>query len=168
MLDGKPVQLPDQFLRSPMKLLQGGTFDLVLPPNLLYQQLRIANDLKCLAAIVQRILQSGEQPVVLGIVIGLPAKILTECGNLVAGLIFDDDAVPGRTRIPPRSTINVGDQIRIGSIAMGWKGTGTFTRHAQSVQRSWEPAIHSQPWVKLEPQKPVPEGVLIKRHLRHA
>src|SRR5437899_9785589 len=84
MLDGKPIQSLDQLLCAPMKLLQCRTFDLVLAANLLHQQLGIANNLQCFAAVLQRILQSGQQPVVLGIVIGLPAKIFTERGNLVS------------------------------------------------------------------------------------
>jgi hypothetical protein len=47
------------------------------------------------------------------------AEVLAKMGDLASGLILDDDAVAGGTRVAARASIAVRDQVVLGRILAG-------------------------------------------------
>src|SRR5215472_462719 len=68
------------------------------------------------------VVECGEQSVVLRVVVGLMAKIFTERGDLAAGLISDNHAIPRRSGVAAGPAIDVCDEIRLGR-SLGRKKT---------------------------------------------
>jgi hypothetical protein len=57
------------------------------------------------------ILESGNQALILGEVVGLVAEVLAAGGNFVPGLVLDHDAISGRARVSAGSAVAVRDKI---------------------------------------------------------
>src|SRR5215472_6632936 len=83
------------------------------------------------------VFERGDQSLIFGEVIGLVAEIFAETRDLASGLVFDDDAVAGRTGIAAGPAIGVSDQIMRRRILAGLEQmfrcrmNGGFRRHAR-------------------------------------
>src|ERR1700758_1878304 len=141
MLNGKPIKLPDQFPGFTVKFLQRGIPYLVLAAKLLYQKLRIADDLQGAARVLGRIFKRGKKRAVFRVIIGLMAEIFAEFSDLVSILVSDHYPVPGWTGITASATVNVGNQVR-GGRSFAWFGEqipSAWTRRVRRHERSLQP-----------------------------
>ena len=120
VVDGKPVQLSDQFLGAGVEFLQRGIFDLVDALDLTYQQLGVADDFEGFVSVLDRILERGDQALVFGEIIGLMAEVLAERSNFFSSLILNYHTVARRARIPASSAVAVCDQILLGRLGV-WR-----------------------------------------------
>src|SRR5579864_9309947 len=83
---------------------------------------------------LQCVLQSCNQALILGEIIGLVAKIFAEGRDRSSGLVFDHHTVACRSGIAARTAITVSDQIVGGRIVMGFEKTaGVRCWHDESL-----------------------------------
>jgi hypothetical protein len=65
------------------------------------------------------VFKSGDQPLILGNIIGLASKVFAELRDFVAGLILNHDAIGRRTWIAASSAVAMSDQVMLGRIFAG-------------------------------------------------
>jgi hypothetical protein len=111
MLDREPLELRDHLLGTLAKFNQPWTLDLVLASNLLHHELGVRNYLQRLTLVHERVVECGQQSVVLCVVVGLVPQVLAQGRDFVPGLIGDDDPIARRARISPRPAVHVRDQV---------------------------------------------------------
>ena len=92
-----------------MQVHQRGIAHFVLPVNLLHQQLGVADHLQSHVAVLESVLQHGQQARVLGVIVRLVAEILAQSRDFTSGLVGDDNSVASGARIATRAAINVSD-----------------------------------------------------------
>ena len=89
--------------------MQPGILHLVLAAHLFDEQLRIRLDADGAVAVLLRVLERGEQSVVLGDVVGRRAKEAVELVDQRAVFVFDAHAVTGRPGITAGAAIDIRD-----------------------------------------------------------
>src|SRR5579864_4997651 len=83
---------------------------------------------------LQRVLQRGNQSLILGEIVGLVPKVFAEGRDRSSGLVFDHHTVACRSGIAARTAITVRDQIVRGRIVMGFEKTaGVRCWHDESL-----------------------------------
>ena len=91
--------------------------------HLLDHQFRVGNDAQTAGAVFSSPGKDGEQPLVLGVVVGLAAQVFAEAGDDAALRIFNDGAESGGSGIAARAAIAVGGEPG-GGLGCGWSGFG--------------------------------------------
>src|SRR5947209_5978415 len=122
-----------------MEILQRRILDLVDALDLADEQLRIADQLERLRSMLDRILECGDESLILGKVVGLMPEIFAEGGDFLAGFVLDDDSEARRSRISARPTVAVRDQKlrrRILPLIEEVLHRRRVRRHAGSLQRA--------------------------------
>lgn len=108
MSDFDVLDLSGQTLCLVVKFAQFRMADLINALHLANHKLGIADDFERRYLMRDGITKGREQPVVLGIVVGLMAEILAELGNFFPLRIVNDKAVACRAGIAPGSAVDVG------------------------------------------------------------
>src|SRR5712692_1737588 len=139
MPDFEVLEPPDQLLRLLIQLAKFGMTHLVDAFHLPDHQFGIANHLERFDLIFGGVAESGEESLILGVVIGAMAEIFAELGDRVAGGVVDGNTIAGRSGIAASSTIDVGS---VGGRRAFWRGEkitgiGRARRHRASLQRGW-------------------------------
>src|SRR5271169_1716581 len=120
--------LRGQMLSFVVKLAQFRVPNLVDPLHLTNHEFGVADNFQGRNVVRNRIPQSGEKPVVLGVIISVVAEVLAEFGNFLALRIVDDESVAGRSGIAAGSSVDVGGVsggrgLRRGEKALGIRRT---------------------------------------------
>ena len=135
--DFEVLEPAGQLLRLVVQLAQFGMTHLVDAFHLPHHQFGIADDPERFDMVFAGVAESGDESLILGVVIGLVAKVFAELSDRVAGGILNDDTVTGGAGIAAGSAINV---RRVGGrrgVRRGEKiaGAGGARRHLLSLQR---------------------------------
>jgi hypothetical protein len=89
--------------------------------------------------VLESVFKGGNQPLILGEVVGLVAEIFAQSCDLASRFVLNNYAVTGWAGIPARAAIAVGDQVVFGRILTSFKelsGTGAAgENHDLSLQR---------------------------------
>jgi len=134
--DFEVLEPANQLLRLVVELAQFGMTHLVDAFHLPHHQFGIADDLERCDLVFGGVAESGEESLILGVVIGVEAKVFAELGNRVAGGVLNGDTITGGAGIAAGSAINV---RRVGGrrgFRRGEKiaGAGRARRHGSSLQ----------------------------------
>ena len=78
MSDGKPVELRNQLLGAAVEFLQCSVLYFVYALDLTHQKFGIADELKRLVSMRQRILKRSDQPLILRKIVGLVSQVFAE------------------------------------------------------------------------------------------
>ncbi len=132
VLDAKRIEPGDPALRFVVERSQVRARNFVAPLHLLHQQFGIGDDPKPQVSVVQRPLEAGEQSRIFGDVVGRPAQVVAQLGQLVAVGALDEHSVASRTRISTRSAIAIRCHPLSTSI-VGRKQAGVLPQHRASV-----------------------------------
>ncbi len=108
MGDLEPFELGDATPGLVVEGLQVGTFDLVLPLDLLDHQLGVGDDAQARIAAVERELEAAQQAGVLGKIIGANAEELAEFGEDAAVGALNEGSVTRGTGIAASAAVAVG------------------------------------------------------------
>jgi len=144
--DFEVLEPTDQLLRLVVQLAQFGMTHLVDAFHLPHHQFGIADDLERFDLVFGGVAESGEESLILGVVIGVEAKVFAELGNRLAGGVLNGDTVTGGAGIAAGSAINV---RRVGGrrgFRRGEKiaGAGRARRHGSSLQRQVGGVLHDK------------------------
>jgi hypothetical protein len=85
-----------------------GAFDLVFALDLLDHELGVGDDAEAGVAVVEGVLEAGEEAGVFGEVVGAHAQEFAEFGQDSAMVVLDDGSVAGGTRVAAGSAVAVG------------------------------------------------------------
>jgi hypothetical protein len=107
MTNFKMFKPPYQLLRLVVQLAQFGMPHFVDAFHLADHQFGIANHLEGFDLVFGGVAESGDEPLILGVVIGVMSEVFTKLGNWVASGILYSHAVAGRPRIAASSAIDV-------------------------------------------------------------
>jgi hypothetical protein len=131
------LETSDQLLRLLVQLAQFGMTHFVDAFHLPDHEFGIANHLERLDLIFGGVAESGEESLILGVVVGVVSKVFTKLGNRVAGGVVDGNTVSGGTGIAAGSAIDVGGVRGRRGFRRGEKiaGIGRTRRHRASLQR---------------------------------
>jgi hypothetical protein len=91
-----------------VELAEVGVADLVNAFHLANHEFGIADDFEGLDMVRDGVAESGQKPIVLGVVVGAVAEVLAELGDLYSAWILDYDAVAGGAGITAGAAIDVG------------------------------------------------------------
>ena len=135
--DFEVLEPADELLRLVVQPAQFGMTHLVDTLHLPHHQFGIADDLERFDLVFGRVAESGDESLILGVVIGVVAKVFAELGDRVAGGVLNSDPVTGGAGIAAGSAINM---RRVGGrrgFRRGEKvaGAGRAGRHGSSLQR---------------------------------
>jgi hypothetical protein len=106
------LDLAGEMLGFLVKRAQIGMADLINAFHLANHEFGIADDFEGLDPVLDGISESGQKPVVLGVVVGAMAEVLAEFGDLFPARILDYNSVAGGTGIATGAAIDVGSVDR--------------------------------------------------------
>ena len=104
-------------------------------------QFGIANYLERFDLVFGGVAESGEEPLIFGVVVGVVTKVFTKLGNRVSGGVIDGNTISGGTGIAAGSAIDMGGVRGRRGFRRGEKipGIGRTRRHRASLQRGVPP-----------------------------
>src|ERR1039457_1058776 len=143
---------PDQLLRLVVQLAQFGMTHLVDALHLPDQQFGIANHFERFDLVFGGIAESGDQSLILSVVISVVPKIFAKLGDRVAGGVLNSHTITGRPRIAASSAINVSGMSGRSRFRHGKKitGPGRTKSHEASLQRSSLQRVNPKPEVEQQ------------------
>ena len=102
------LDLAGQMLGFVVKLAEVGVAHLIDAFHLANHEFGIADDFEGLDVVCDGVAESGQKPIVLGVVVGAMAEVLAEFGDLFPAGILDYDAIAGGAGITAGAAIDVG------------------------------------------------------------
>src|SRR5882762_3284284 len=107
MPDFEVLEAADQLLRLLVQLAKFGMTHLVDAFHLADHQFGIANYLERFDLVFGGVAESGEESLILGVVVGAMAEVFAKLGDRVARGVVDGNTITGRSGIAAGSTIDV-------------------------------------------------------------
>src|SRR6202795_2195669 len=135
--DFEMLKPANQLLRLLIQLAQFGMTHLVDAFHLPDHQFGIADHLERFDLVFSGVTESGDESLILGIVVGVVSKIFAELGDRMPGGVTDGDTIAGRPWIAAGSAVDVGGVGGGHGFRSGEKiaEVGRTRRHGASLQR---------------------------------